>query len=497
CARNTVKAVDLLQLRASCGEKTLYQRIPACPNPCPPRKKRYSANSSVYASLDIVPGYSLEFKTGMDGGRMLSAIRSQGRALGVDGRAAAVKGRFRSLCAVEGADLAPRTLVQGTVERQDPDRARVEAAVRAGADYLVNALDSAGEFRYIFDPLDNYVPKDYSWTRHYGAAYSLSLVGRLLHEPRYLDAAARAVEAGMRRLKKASVGGQCLFEGDRCYFGASALMSLAVSEHRVATGDRRFETAGADLAAFIRAMQRRDGLFFHYWYPKGGLDRGSMLLFASQQGVLALARHARATGDRGALSAAERGMDHLAGPYWDFFLGNWFFVAEHWSCLAAEEMYSQVPKPAYLEFCREIGTHFARTILKKDATAFPENAGGMVVTHALSPHGCGTATAAEAMTSAAALGGAAGPGVAEIREAALWSYSFLLKTQVNAHDGFWMQRPALAVGGFFEKQIVPRIRIDYVQHAISALVRGLDLYPPAAPGAAAEAGRDFVVAVPP
>jgi hypothetical protein len=220
-----------------------------------------------------------------------------------------------------------------------------------------------------------------------------------------------------------------------------------------------------------------------------------MKLYATQQAVLALAIHARAVrGDEESLAAAEEGMDYLAGPYWDHFLGHWHFLQEHWTCLAAEEMYRVRPKPEYARICLEVGKHYDRITLRADETPFAEDAGGMSVTHIFTPHVGGTATAAEAMVSAAILGRAIGEDVSPLEEQLRQTFHFLARGQVSAHDRFWIPRPKEAVGGFYESQTKTAIRIDTVQHSISAIVRGLDLLPPDPPGLGLDdALRDFEV----
>ena len=242
------------------------------------------------------------------------------------------------------------------------------------------------------------------------------------------------------------------------------------------------------------AMQKPDGLFYHFWSQKDGIDRSSMLLYASQQGVLGLAMWGRVTGDDRLATAAIKGMDNLAGPYWDFFLGKWFFGPEHWTCLAARELYPVAPKREYAAVCREIGRHFVRATLGPADTPFAEQVGGLGLAHILPPHEGGTATSAEAMAAAVSLGSAAGMDVAEVRDRLTQTYRFLARCQATIHDAFWMRRPATGVGGFFERQATPIVRIDNVQHAISSMVNGLDLFPPDPPGAIEEAMRDYQVA---
>jgi hypothetical protein len=450
-----------------------------------------------YGSFKPLPGFDPRFKIGLDARQASDAVAHQADQIGVGGKATpALLERFAALTVVEDDDLQPRRLLKGTVERPPLNRARLDAAVRAGARYLADALQDDGTFRYNYAPLaDREVKEPYNWPRHAGTAYSLALVGRTLGEPAFTAAAERALDGFVKQLGKGPSGSACLEEHGGCYLGSSALGLLAMAEHELAARSGRFASEARAVAAFVRSMQRDDGFFYHDWSAKRGVDRASMKLYASQQAVLALARYARAFGDDAALRAAERGMDYLAGPYWDHFLGTYFFGQEHWSCLAAEELFSVRPKPAYAAFCLAIGDHYDRLTHAPGETPFPEDVGGMSITHMFTPHIGGTATAAEAMVSAVALGRATGADVGPLTAQLRWTLGFLQKGQLTAHDAFWLPAPATAIGGVLDSQTVMRIRIDNVQHAISAMLRGRDLVFPEPATASEEraAVRTYVV----
>ncbi len=449
-----------------------------------------------YGTFKPLPGYDSGFGVGVSRERVTSTIEHQAERLEIAGGSdPADLRRFRGLCMVEDDDLEPRRLLKGTLETAPLTRERGEAVVLAGARYLHSALKPSGKFRYYFNPvMDTDLSWRYNWPRHAGVCYSLALVGRLLERPELVETAGRALEGFTERLIDGPDGSSCLLAKGRCYLGSSALGLLALSEYRLASGDDRFDPVARRLAAFIENMQKSDGLFFHEWYPDKGIERELMKLYASQQAILALAIHARAVGDDGKLDAAERGMDRLAGPYWDHFLGSWFFGQEHWTCLAAEELYRVKPKKAYAELCHAIGTHYDNITHRKDETPFSEDAGGMSITHLFTPHVGGTATAAEAMVSAVRLGREIDRDVAPIEDQLRDTYDYLAKSQISVHDTFWMRSPRKAIGGFFDTQSKTRIRIDTVQHAISAVVRGLDLLPADdRPNALKLAARDFAL----
>lgn len=448
-----------------------------------------------YGSFSPLPQFNPQFKIGLDAEQAANAVRWQGYQIGEMGALSRIR-RFEAMSVVEGEDLRPLTLLKGTVERPPLTRARLDAAVRAGAKYLVHALRDDAMFRYNYAPLRNKdLGESYGWARHAGTAYSLALVGRLLNEPDFTIAAGRALDRFVAQLGHGPNGSRCFDDQGGCYLGTSALGLLAIAEHRIASGSAKLAPVAHQLAAFIMAMQREDGVFYHDWSASDGIDHRSMRFYASSQSVLALARYASAFGDATALRAAERGMDYLAGPYWNHFLGTYFFGYEHWSCLAAEEMSVAHPKPEYAAFCLAIGNHYDRLCHAPEDTPFPEDVGGMSVTHMFTPHIGGSATAAEAMASAVVLGRATGADVDAITAQLGWTLAFLEKGQLTTDDAFWLPAPERAIGGMLESQTVMKVRIDTLQHAISAMIRGRDLvFPNRSPDAENNAvARDYVV----
>jgi hypothetical protein len=447
-----------------------------------------------YGSFKPFPSYDSNFRVGVDLEKMKKTILHQGERIGIKGREISDLARFRSIEVVEGDDLVPRQLLKGTVERPPTTRSSVRAAVVAGAGYLKLALSKDGTFRYYYNPLSDRNEKgSYNWPRHAGVSYSLALVGGKLHRTDLVAAAKKALERFEEQLTDGPEGSKCLESEGKCYLGSSALGLLALAEHRIASGDQRFDRIMKQVADFLLSMQKPDGFFYHDWYPDDGIDKKLMKLYASQQAVFALARYAAATGDAQALEKAVFGMDYLAGPYWDHFLGGFFFGQEHWTCLAAEEVYNARPKPEYAKLCFDIGVHYDHVTHRPGDTPYSEDVGGMSITHIFTPHLGGTATAAEAMVSAAILGQAIGRDTSSIREQLKWTFGFLMKGQITAHDAFWIRRPELSVGGFYDTQTKLSVRIDNVQHSISAMVRGMDLLPEDSDSSLSEADKDYRV----
>ena len=102
------------------------------------------------------------------------------------------------------------------------------------------------------------------------------------------------------------------------------------------------------------------------------------------------------------------------------------------------------------------------------------------------PRSTPTATRAEGLTAAARLARRTGADETALIEALERMAGFQLHCQITAENDLYLPRPDLARGGFRRSLTNWEIRIDYVQHNVSALLglRSLLLTSRAAEGAA-------------
>ncbi|MFT7518191.1 MAG: hypothetical protein ACI9MC_000321, partial [Kiritimatiellia bacterium] len=384
-----------------------------------------------------VPTVEPGLKLGASIEKVQQTLKTQAMALRISPGEIGPVSRFRSATAVEGASGQLRILRKSNTLRAPPDRAALQASALAGATYLANSQHSNGKFRYAWAPVDDRsAQRGYSWVRHSGVVWSLSLVGRILERPRFFDSADRGIVALKPQLIDGPQGSRCVRSKSNCYVGGTALALLGVTEHRASSGSEAHADMAASMGTFLRSMQRPDGTFIHQWRGKTGPDDSRMYPYASQQAVLALAFHGRISGDRASLDAAERGMDFLAGEYWDHFLGRWFVAQEHWTAIAVEELQRSRPKPEYVELCWKIGTFYGGLLLPEHGTPFSEDVGGVGVGPVLTPHLGATSTMVEAMISAVEVGDAAGKDTTVLRAQVASGLAQLVGGQVTVHDTF-------------------------------------------------------------
>jgi hypothetical protein len=136
---------------------------------------------------------------------------------------------------------------------------------------------------------------------------------------------------------------------------------------------------------------------------------------------------------------------------------------DHWISYAYNELYRVVPDPAYLEHALKI----ARAIEKKQHRAAGAQAPDYVGTF-YEGQSTPASTRIEAYDADIALSRFAGRPDAWLLDLAREAAASTLGQQFDAADDYWLPNPAKAAGGVRESLFASDVRIDYVQHAMSA-----------------------------
>ncbi|MCX5744234.1 MAG: hypothetical protein NT062_17230, partial [Proteobacteria bacterium] len=363
---------------------------------------------------------------------------------------------------------------------------RERNAALAGGQYLVDHLGPNG--RYIYehdlatgtktDPLR--LGGSYSMPRHAGTTYFLAELYRITKAPWLRE----PIERAFAHLGELLANGRCtrtLPDGreidcvldkneSSAGLGSTALAVVALAEYQRATGDARYLPLATKFATFLLWMQRSDGSFRHLYDPKTQVaDDKSELLYYSGEAALALARMHVITGDVKYAHAAERGLDWLVGWY-DFFMGGFFYGEEHWTCIAAEAIYPTVSKASYMDFCHGYG-RFLRG-QQAEVGEHPDEddlAGSYGVTPFVAPYNTPAGSRTEAMISAYLLGKKRGSPDAEVRGQIKAALQYVIGQQVTPDMDFNVV--GQGVGGMPGTPIDRSVRIDYVQHVCSAMIR--------------------------
>ncbi|HWT29593.1 MAG TPA: hypothetical protein VN240_01045 [Propylenella sp.] len=145
---------------------------------------------------------------------------------------------------------------------------------RAGARRLAKLVQGDGRFIYRYIPERNLVSNEYNVLRHCGAVWSMLEVTRMTGaEPAVHEAAVRAAGYMLEHfVKPIGDDGLCVVDGLKIKLGGNGLALLALYEfHRAAPDPKLVETARA-LGRYILSQRTDDGDFVHCRvYPSGEL----------------------------------------------------------------------------------------------------------------------------------------------------------------------------------------------------------------------------------
>jgi hypothetical protein len=391
--------------------------------------------------------------------------------------------RFRTDTFVETSQL-----VRGVPAAPPLTAQALRDGALAGARYLVNHLSPSGRFIYEHDLLSGRKTDpdhgDYSMPRHGGTTYFLAQTYRITKQPWLREPIERAIAHLVELLGKGRCGGvlpdgtpfDCVLDrNDKvAALGSTALVVVALAEYQRATGDARYLPIATKLAAWLRFMQRPDGSFRHRYDPVTHQpDEHAQELYYSGEAGVALARMYVVTGDRAYAEAAERGIDWLV-DFYDFFLGGFFYGEEHWTCIAAEAIWPAVTKPKYDDFCRGYGAFLRQE--QADVGELPDEddlAGSYDVSPFVMPYNTPAGSRTEAMISAYLLGEHHGDPDPHIRTQIRAALQYALGQQLSPDNDF--AAVGDADGGMPASPIDRSVRIDYVQHVCSAMIRASEL----------------------
>jgi hypothetical protein len=430
-----------------------------------------------------------EVAIGVDLPRIVAMLsqRSNGRVT------AAGLFRFRTDAFVEppadAHDRTPLPLTRGVPPRPPITAQALRDAALAGGRYLVDHLSASGRFTYEHDLATgrdtdpNNPNSPYAMPRHAGTTYFLSELYRITHAAWLREPIERALAQMIERVDRSGCGGtaadgsrfDCVLDRNekQAQLGSTALGVVALVEYQRATGDPRYLGRTRRLAAFLMVMQRSDGSFRHLYDPaRQAPDDDAQLLYYSGEASLALARMYALTGESRYGDAAVRGVDWLVDWY-DFFLGGFIYGEEHWTCIAADALSGYAPRDSYRAFCdgyaaflRDQQAHVG------DLPDEDDLAGAYDVSAFVPPYNFSAGSRTEAMVSSYLLDQRAGEPDAATRAQIVAALGYLLGQQVRPDSDF--DAVGTSDGAIPGSPVDRTVRIDYVQHVCSAMIRAAD-----------------------
>lgn len=342
----------------------------------------------------------------------------------------------------------------------------LDAARRAG-DYLVRATKEDGEFTYGYIPITDTEPEGYNMLRHAGTLRSMYQLYGVTRDPALLAAAQRALDYLLRAVKPWRTGAgkaAVLVDGGYIKLGGNALAILALEEYAQATGDSRYLPLMKNLALWMMSVQEPNGRFgIHFQAYPGGQVRNEPSEYYPGQAALALARLQTFDLQGPWLGFAERAVRNLIEVR-DADLTPEKLIHDHWQLMALNEVYRFHRRQAYLDHAMAIAN--AMMAAQNLKPRYPDEMGSFMNP----PRSTPTATRTEGLLAAYQLARDFGEKTMaeKILESIRLATTYQLGLQARHENSAFLPNPAASLGAFRHSIDDPTIRIDFVQHALSA-----------------------------
>ncbi len=388
--------------------------------------------------------------------------------------------RFLSLAEVEGGGVIE--LYRGNALAPEVGPVALLAAARAGGEYLLRHQRADGSFGYSYEPWDDDHARADNLLRQAGTCYSLFELYAATADRRFLEAGERGVawlRTSLRAPRPEDAARGADFDavvspGEEAKLGGAALLMLALLERIEATGDRSTLPEVRRLGRFLLFQQDGDGHFrSKYFYGKPDPVPFESVYYPGEA-ILALTRLHALDGNGPWLAAARKAADWLILVR-DRGKAVAALPHDHWLLIGLNELHPQAPEAYYLEHARRVGEAILGA--ERRQSPHPDWIGSFYDP----PRSTPAATRSEGLVALYHLASRNGLDPAPFREALLRLAAFERRCQIAPESALYLPRPDRALGGFRRGLTDWEVRIDYVQHNLSAFLglRGILALTPA------------------
>lgn len=360
-------------------------------------------------------------------------------------------------------------LYRGSRQTRDLIEADLMEAARLSAGYLARNIDDKGRFNYLYDPLKDTRPEGYNILRHSGTIYSMLEYYELAKDQAILQAAEKALlylGSSIKNTRKGGIGMAVVVEDNEVKLGGNALGAIAIAKYMEVTGNRKYLPLLQQLGEWILSVQEKDGDFgVHKQRFSDGAISDFRSAYYPGEAILALMRIHHLDPRSKWLDGASRGARYLVLAR-DKGLKDHELPHDHWLLYGLEELYRLDKDPVFLEHAMRISREIVR--VQNRNSVFPDWDGGF----SNDPRSTPASTRMEGLGAAYRM--ASGAGMSDEAEKILGSLllgtSFISRNQIGPSWAMYMKNPEASLGGVRESLTRFEVRIDYVQHALSAFL---------------------------
>jgi hypothetical protein len=342
-------------------------------------------------------------------------------------------------------------------------------AVLAGK-YLARMVKPSGRFVYTYHPSTAEESRNYNLPRHAGTVYSMMQLYRLTGDQELLAAGRRALRYLLKQVHPAR-GSEprraVVVEGKIVKLGGVGLAGIAIAEYVKATNDRKPLETLRQLGRWIQSVQDEETgeLHTHYMaWPSGRrLDR--KMAYYPGEAILALTRLGSLDPDGGWITSAEKAAAFQVKSQQGKEL--W---ADHWLLYALNEIHAATGND---RLARHAHAMVREAIVDKQRRQVEPLRRDWVGSFYVPPRTTPTATRMEGLAATWFLADRQERRelAATYRQTLQPGVQFVLQGQILPERAMFYANPKACLGGFQGSLTEPAVRIDFVQHSLSAILQ--------------------------
>ncbi len=356
-------------------------------------------------------------------------------------------------------------LYRGNRDPQPLTAETLLARARLGGEYLTRATRRDGSFVYLYQPRSDTAEDSYNILRHAGTIYSMLELHEADPNEQLLAAGRRAIGYLVDQVKPHPTrdGLLCVVEDAEVKLGGNGLAVLALARYIRVTGDRTHLPVLRGLCAWMKHIQQASGRFSVHKMSYPGLTvSGFRSAYYPGEAIYALARAHRLDPNAGWLDVATR-----AASYRISLSKDKTPPLDHWLLYGLNEVHRLRPDDAYLDHAMAIGERIVKE--QNLDPKYPDWLGSF----GLPPRTTPAATLMEGLANACELARDYDrPALAaKMRDALPLGVAFALRNQYMPESAMYLRNPRWLVGGVSRQLDWHSVRIDYVQHTMSAALR--------------------------
>lgn len=415
----------------------------------------------------------LDDRGDLHSGRLGRYLTEGGRAVeALDGNPSKSGSPFRRLrfqSAAEGPQGKTVPLFRGNEKQPLVNPETLLEAATAGGEYLLRHHKADGLFDYSYRPKRDAYDDGYNLLRHAGTCYALLELYEATGDERYRAAARLGLETLLTKARppkpehRETPFEAIVSPGEEAKLGGAALTILALMRYQQASGENPWLDRARNLAAFLVFQQEPSGHFFskYFYGPPDKVPFES--IYYPGEAILSLVRLYQRDPDPRWLATARKGADWLMDVR-DAGKAVKDLPHDHWLLMGLNELHMVTGDPRYAQH----GARIAQAIVEAQRTKGPPF--DWVGSYYTPPRSTPTATRAEALVAMVHLAHRIGMDSDPYLDALRRSAAFQLRCQLTPINALYLPRPDLALGGFRRSLTNWEVRIDYVQHNLSALL---------------------------